>query len=429
MIKRMLIVAVAVGIIVNFLADLNVLHQSNYSVSTGQWVYHTYEVAKAIDAAKISILQSQLKKKTFPQVKDQFKRLGNLVQDTPPQQILAQRLLKLSDRDLTISHHNPAIDILSQMSALQSSLVTGGLSEDSKANRASIDKALFANSIDVLLFFLFVWLFFYERRNALKLQTAISTTLVQVETTNQQLQLAMTNRDAKFKTIVHDLKNPLGSIRGFAELIYDEAANKDSVVEMADIIQKVSNRTLTLVGTVLQESGIETQSKELLRLGDCLNEVCLFLEPLAKEKKQTIKIKNDSPEFSLWGHRQQVQDIFFNLISNALKFSPQGSQVSVTCSPIRTSAGDFHEIQIKDQGPGFAKEDFSKLFVAQAKLSAKPTGNESSTGFGLFSAKLSMERLNGTITVTNNPDHGACVSLRFPMKAIAATKNLRPLES
>jgi signal transduction histidine kinase len=425
MIKRMLIAAVAVGIIVNFLADLNVLHQSNYSVSTGQWVFHKYEVTKSIDAAKISILQSQLKKKTIPQVREQFKKLGNLVQDTPPQQILSQRLLKLSDHDLTITHHNPAIDILSQMSAAESSLLTAGLNEDSKANGDSIDKALFANSIDVLLIFLFIWFFFYERRNALKLQTAISKTLVQVETTNQQLQLAIINSDAKFKTIVHNLKNPLGSIRGFAELIYDEAANKDSVIEMANIIQRVSNSTLTLVGTVLQESSIETQPKELLRLSDCLNDVCLFLDPLAKEKKQNIKIKNDCPEFYLWGHRQQVQDIFFNLISNAIKFSPKGSQISVTSA----TSGAFNEIQIIDQGPGFSKDDFSKLFIVQAKLSAKPTGNESSTGFGLYSAKLAIERLNGTIAATNNVDHGACICVRFPMTGATPAKDLRLLES
>jgi signal transduction histidine kinase len=80
-------------------------------------------------------------------------------------------------------------------------------------------------------------------------------------------------------------------------------------------------------------------------------------------------------------------------------------------------SGAHHEIRVKDQGPGFAAEDFPKLFSLNSKLSAVPTGDEVSTGIGLYSVKLAVDSFQGQISIVNNPDRGACVSILFPRHA------------
>ena len=72
-------------------------------------------------------------------------------------------------------------------------------------------------------------------------------------------------------------------------------------------------------------------------------------------------------------------------------------------------------MHILDEGPGFAAADFPKLFIAEAKLTAKPTGSETSTGFGLHSLKSAVDSFDGEVEVKNNADRGACVTIRFPL--------------
>ena len=105
----------------------------------------------------------------------------------------------------------------------------------------------------------------------------------------------------------------------------------------------------------------------------------------------------------------KIQDIFYNVIGNAIKFSPPGSAILID----GTDFADFFEIRIRDQGPGLTPEDFTKLFNLGGKLSARPTAGENSTGLGLYSVKQALEAMGGSIEVKNNDDVGACFTIRF----------------
>jgi signal transduction histidine kinase len=143
---------------------------------------------------------------------------------------------------------------------------------------------------------------------------------------------------------------------------------------------------------------------------ECARETCKFLEPSARQKNQSLRVEDTTCDFVFYGCRQQIQDIFYNVIGNAIKFSPPASTVSISCH----DEGDFHAVRVKDQGPGFTAEDFARLFKPGANLSAKPTGGEGSTGLGLYSVKRSVELFHGEIEIANNPEAGACVTIRFP---------------
>jgi signal transduction histidine kinase len=92
-----------------------------------------------------------------------------------------------------------------------------------------------------------------------------------------------------------------------------------------------------------------------------------------------------------------------NLISNAIKYSPPGREVFVRVSRSTASA----RIEVQDQGPGLTAEDQRKLFGKFARLSARPTGNESSTGLGLAITKRLVDAMGGRIWCESSPGQGA----------------------
>lgn len=104
--------------------------------------------------------------------------------------------------------------------------------------------------------------------------------------------------------------------------------------------------------------------------------------------------------------------IIDNLVSNAIKFSPRNSQVSV----VGKKEGDAIIISVKDNGPGFLESDRTFLFQKFKRLSAQPTGGESSNGLGLAIVKTLIDRLGGEIALSSEPGNGAEFIVRIPEK-------------
>ena len=99
-----------------------------------------------------------------------------------------------------------------------------------------------------------------------------------------------------------------------------------------------------------------------------------------------------------------------NLVSNAVKFSPSGTTVTINVEKLE----DIVRCTVADQGPGISKEDQEKLFKKFARLTAKPTAGESSTGLGLSITKRLTEDMNGTIRCESQEGKGAAFILEFP---------------
>lgn len=411
MIRRMFIGAAILGLAVNLLGDISILRQAKKSSESDDWVTHSYKISRAIDATRVEVLQSVLSHQINPKLKPRLEALAELVKDVGPQKDRALRLIQLSDEALLRTNDNPALPILNQMGASEDAMLESRIKVDFQTDETSSRQALLSNGVDLLLIFLFLAFFLYEYQTNAKLRRSLAQTLMQVEESNVKLAETLASRDAKFKTVVHDLKNPLGAIRGYAELLNDDPANRSSVNRMATVIQKISNDTLSLVGSVLEASDHAEGSKDYFDISKVLAETCAHLEPVAIEKKQRIKVLKCGKSFLIHAQRRQVQDIFYNLIGNALKFSNPSTTVTVEC---RSDANDL-EVLVRDQGPGFKPDDFEEIFQPGAKLSAKPTGHETSTGFGLYSAKKAIAALGGKILITNNPTVGACVKIVIPI--------------
>jgi signal transduction histidine kinase len=111
--------------------------------------------------------------------------------------------------------------------------------------------------------------------------------------------------------------------------------------------------------------------------------------------------------------RKATLQIFDNLISNALKYSPIGSRVTLSLE----ARADCAEFQVRDQGPGISDEDQKKLFRKHTRLSARPTGGESSVGLGLSIVKRLAEAMGGSVACESSFGHGATFIVRWQSSA------------
>jgi len=110
-------------------------------------------------------------------------------------------------------------------------------------------------------------------------------------------------------------------------------------------------------------------------------------------------------------HKDYLVRIIDNLVSNAIKYSPKGATISVNTSFIGAS---YWQLEVQDEGPGFNDWDKENLFKLFGRLSGKPTGNEVSTGLGLYTVKMLVDKLNGTISLESEPGKGSTFICRFP---------------
>lgn len=199
---------------------------------------------------------------------------------------------------------------------------------------------------------------------------------------------AQAERADRFKTemlgmAAHDLRNPLGSIQGFAELIESgRAETADETRRFARIIVNASQRALTLLGDLLESAALDAGRVELhplpLDLNTLLSEVIEQVRPRAEAKSQPIDFLGASGAL-VHGDPERLAQVFENLLGNAIKFSPPQSRIEVRIAVEPQQVA----VSVRDFGQGFGSEEKSRLFQRFQRLSARPTAGESSTGLGL----------------------------------------------
>ena len=204
----------------------------------------------------------------------------------------------------------------------------------------------------------------------------------------------------------HDLRNPLGSIRGFSEMMLSDELDEESSQELLSLIHKISNEMLDMVNDLLDVSHIESGKFNLDLKGCDLSElvqerVKLATRSAEKKDMQIVadfqKIKHINLDAGKMG---QVLD---NFISNAIKYSPLGTKIQCTL----VAMGDAIHMGVVDEGPGISEDEQSNLFGEFSRLSTRATGGEKSTGLGLAISKRIVEAHGGKIGVRSNLGKGS----------------------
>jgi signal transduction histidine kinase len=224
----------------------------------------------------------------------------------------------------------------------------------------------------------------------------------------------------------HDLRNPLGAIIGYAEIITEETASlqaspgerfEQALQEMcgcATRIKHTSNRMAEMVQNLLDANRIERGEMKVslarTDLAPVLNSVIETQRSRATAKQQTIHLESQgTPPVALLDSAVTVQ-VLENLVSNAVKYSPPGKSIYVRLKKSATTV----RCEVQDEGPGLSAEDQKKLFGKFARLSAKPTGGEHSTGLGLSIVKKMVEAMNGKVWCQSELGAGATFIVEFP---------------
>jgi len=219
-------------------------------------------------------------------------------------------------------------------------------------------------------------------------------------------------------TVAHDLKNPLGVILGRSEMMNELLNLKPPNIERArgqiEQIRSSVARMTSMVDELINDAMLDAEDI-VLRPADIdtagiVGTVIDANAPLAERKGQVLVYSGPD---TLPGRADpdRLREAIDNLVSNAVKYSPPGGRILVSLAS--SEAG--HHISVTDSGPGLTPEDEQRLFGRFQRLSARPTGGESSTGLGLFICRRIVELHGGRITATGNgAGKGATFAITLP---------------
>ena len=212
----------------------------------------------------------------------------------------------------------------------------------------------------------------------------------------------------------HDLRSPLNAVKGYSEMVLEDPALGTENTELVQKIHEAAARMAEMVQNLLDANRIERGEMQL-RLApiDLAAGVAAVLETQrarAAAKQQSIQMLHEAGALMVQADATVLTQVIENLVSNAVKYSPTGKNIYVRLS--RSSEGTRCEVQ--DEGPGLSAEDQKKLFGKFARLTAKPTGGEHSTGLGLSIVKKMVEAMNGKVWCESELGRGATFIVEFP---------------
>jgi signal transduction histidine kinase len=240
---------------------------------------------------------------------------------------------------------------------------------------------------------------------------ALSAVLLEMEQHKKNAEEANRFKSHLLSIAAHDLRNPLSTIvtiTDFVQSILVSVKNGDSISQLAEaegmlnLIHDSSTRMFKLIAQILQSSQIDSGKLQLARSVADLYPIALSAvrENLsqAERKEQKILFSGDSDLFANVD-AECIREIFDNLISNAIKYSPKGKKIEVKIRQ-HQSPDELEKtiiFSVRDEGQGLTSEDMKKLFGKFERLSAKPTAGEPSTGLGLSIVKQLAELHGGKV--------------------------------
>jgi signal transduction histidine kinase len=240
----------------------------------------------------------------------------------------------------------------------------------------------------------------------------------QYKETSLHLQQLNEEKNKFIGIAAHDLRNPIGAIRSYSELLlFDSKAplREDEKKKLYALINKISSHSLAIIKNVLDISSIESGKIELNILhGNYLDLVrhCIDLNNLvASNKGISIVLETDGQEIMFDFDKHYIEEVLDNLIGNAIKYSHPNSIVNVK---VVSSTIDVMT-EITDTGVGIPDGDIGKLFMPFQKAHSKPTSGESSTGLGLSIVKKIVSVHNGHVGVRSNNGKGSIFYFSLPL--------------
>lgn len=268
-------------------------------------------------------------------------------------------------------------------------------------------------SITIVIIFLLVFVWLGARRQK-KLNAQMEERQKQLELSYKQLNRLMKEKDDLMSIVAHDLMSPFTGLSGLCYILENEEPGKltKDQLDIVRMMEQLTSSGINLIKDITSLRQLEEKSnvevEPSVSISKLLTDVVSEFKPLAKTKHQKIETAIEE-NVEAQTVREHLARIVRNLLSNAVKYSPKYATIKVTLSQKNTQ----FTICVIDEGPGFSERDKKSMFNKFTKLSARPTGNEHSTGLGLYTVKMLMKKLHGKLDLKTQVGLGSEFILTF----------------
>lgn len=210
--------------------------------------------------------------------------------------------------------------------------------------------------------------------------------------------------------VSHELKTPLHSIMGSAELLENSLVKKEDIPRFIGHIRKESSRLVSIIDDIIKLSVLDEKSQysfEVISLDDVVNSVVGSLEPISKTKKVTISHKLS--QCTIPAIYSLLHDVVYNIIENAVKYNVEDGKVDITLVDLQDKA----VLTVKDTGIGIPKQYHDRVFERFFRVDKSHSRTIGGTGLGLSIVKHAMMKLNGKVSYTSVENEGTTFVLEF----------------
>jgi two-component system phosphate regulon sensor histidine kinase PhoR len=212
--------------------------------------------------------------------------------------------------------------------------------------------------------------------------------------------------------VSHELKTPLTSINGFAEMIETGMAKDQDITKSAAIIRKEGNRLLEIIDSIIKLSRLDDPSMEreltYVDLFSIVEFICSSLQP--STKKDNISLSLTGEITTIKGNRRMIEDLVFILIDNAIKYNKFGGSVDVHIS----EDSKFGIIKVVDTGIGIPMDQQNRVFERFYRVDKSRSKKVNGTGLGLSIVKHTVEYHHGNLSLSSIEGEGTTIEAKLP---------------
>lgn len=213
--------------------------------------------------------------------------------------------------------------------------------------------------------------------------------------------------------VSHELKTPLTAISGYAELIENNMVEPKDIQEFSKRIHDEALHLIDLIDDIMKISRLDEDDVpylwEKVDLYAMAQDVTSRLEHLASAKKITLSLEGSATE--LEAVPRLIDELIYNLVDNAIKYSHSNTQVKVTVE----NTGSLAVLSVEDQGVGIPSEYQDRVFERFFRVDESHARSTGGTGLGLAIVKHVVTYHNGSITLKSSPNHGTKITVSFPL--------------
>lgn len=235
---------------------------------------------------------------------------------------------------------------------------------------------------------------------------------------NQELELLNKEKDQFLAVLTHDMRTPLTSVKGYASILYDRELEREQQVHIARVILRSQDTLMEIVNNLLEISKLQSDTPVLLErhtfdLTLLVRDMAESLEAQAQEKNLLLTHESIPAPVAITADKKKIQRVVLNLISNAIKYTPEGGQVFIsTCLN-----GQYGELSVRDTGYGIPSDELPFIFDRYSRVK-KHQSIAIGTGLGLAIVKSLVEAHQGEIVVESEEGVGSKFTVRLPAQVL-----------